>query len=75
MKKPKVEKTRLPAGLPDDETLLKALQSQRELDLSDLARMYGLKGEDRRLLRQRLKALVGTWGAQQLQRCLTGGHG
>ncbi|WP_443750502.1 ribonuclease R [Asticcacaulis solisilvae] len=58
MKKPKVEKTRLPAGLPDDETLLKALQSQRELDLSDLARMWGLKGEDRRLLRQRLKALA-----------------
>ncbi len=57
MKTPKVEKTRHPTGLPDDETLLKALQSQRELDLSDLARMFGLKGEDRRLLRQRLKAL------------------
>ncbi|MBW8735409.1 MAG: RNB domain-containing ribonuclease [Asticcacaulis sp.] len=58
MKKPREDTAKPSKGLPDDETLLKALQSQRELDLSDLARMYGLKGDDRRLLRQRLKALA-----------------
>ncbi|MBP2160717.1 MULTISPECIES: ribonuclease R [Asticcacaulis] len=57
MKKIKQEKVRLPQGLPDDQTLLKTLQDNRELDLSDIARMYGLKGEDRRALRHRLKAL------------------
>ena len=34
MKKIKQEKVRLPQGLPDDQTLLKTLQENRELDLS-----------------------------------------
>ncbi len=56
-KSPKTEKSRFPAGLPDDKTLLEALQSQREFDMSELVRMFGLKGDDRRALRHRLKAL------------------
>ena len=57
MKTPK-DKVSFPKGMPDDKTLLEALQGSRELDLSDLARMFGLKGDDRRALRQRLKALA-----------------
>ncbi|GGZ35169.1 ribonuclease R [Asticcacaulis endophyticus] len=45
------------AGLPDDDTLLEALSAAREVDVNDLARKFGLKGDDRRALRQRLKAL------------------
>ncbi|MDI7774125.1 ribonuclease R [Asticcacaulis sp. EMRT-3] len=45
-------------GLPDDQTLLDAIGAMRELDVGDLARQFGLKGDDRRLLRQRLKALA-----------------
>jgi ribonuclease R len=44
-------------GLPDDQTLLDALDANRELDVGDLAKQFGLKGDDRRLLRQRLKHL------------------
>ncbi len=58
IKKIREDKVRFPKGLPDDKTLLEALQSQREVDMSDLARMFGLKGDDRRLLRHRLKALA-----------------
>ncbi len=59
MKKPeKHEKTKLPHGLPDDKTLLEALAANREVDVGDLARQFGLKGEDRRALRQKLKALA-----------------
>ncbi len=67
MKKPKSAKTRHtdgngpqargPQGLPDDKTLLEVLKTSREIDVGDLARQFGLKGEDRRALRQRLKAL------------------
>ena len=57
MKHPKTEKTRQAHGLPDDKTLLEVLKSAREVDVGDLARQFGLKGEDRRALRQRLKAL------------------
>lgn len=46
-----------PKGLPDDQTLLDALAASREVDVGDLAKQFGLKGDDRRLLRQRLKAL------------------
>lgn len=47
-----------PDGLPDDDTLLEVLKSARELDVGALARQFGLKGEDRRALRQRLKQLA-----------------
>ncbi len=56
-KPPRIDKPRPAHGLPDDKTLLEALASSRELDVGDLARQFGLKGEDRRALRQRLKAL------------------
>ncbi len=46
------------AGLPDDEMLLKVLKDAREVDVGDLARQFGLKGEDRRALRHKLKALA-----------------
>jgi ribonuclease R len=45
-------------GLPDDQALLDAIADMRELDVGDLARRFGLKGDDRRVLRQRLKALA-----------------
>lgn len=61
MKLPKKPGSQAPArptaGLPDDKTLLEALATNRQLDVSDLARQFGLKGEDRRALRQRLKQL------------------
>ncbi len=44
-------------GLPDDKTLLEVLAEGREVDVGDLAKRFGLKGDDRRLLRQKLKAL------------------
>jgi len=44
-------------GLPDDQALLDALAASREVDVGDLAKQFGLKGDDRRLLRQRLKQL------------------
>jgi len=60
MKKPIRNTPRATTGLPDDKTLLEALKSSREVDVGDLARQFGLKGEDRRALRQRLKALSET---------------
>ncbi|ESQ78778.1 ribonuclease R [Asticcacaulis sp. YBE204] len=44
-------------GLPDDDTLLEVLRTARELDVNDLARQFGLKGDERRALRQKLKLL------------------
>jgi ribonuclease R len=58
MKHPKTEKTRHADGLPDDKTLLEVLKASREVDVGDLAKQFGLKGEDRRALRHRLKALA-----------------
>ena len=57
-KSDKHEKPRPPQGVPDDKTLLEALAANREVDVGDLARTFGLKGEDRRVLRHRLKALA-----------------
>jgi ribonuclease R len=45
------------SGLPDKETLLRFLREAGEADKSDLARAFGLKGEDRRALRQMLREL------------------
>jgi len=44
-------------GLPDDQTLLDALAASTEINVGDLAKQFGLKGDDRRALRRRLKAL------------------
>ncbi|PZO06230.1 MAG: ribonuclease R [Alphaproteobacteria bacterium] len=45
------------SGLPDKETLLRFLREAGEADKSDVARAFGLKGEDRRALRVMLREL------------------
>jgi len=45
------------SGLPDKETLLRFLQEAGEADKSDLARAFGLKGGERRALREMLREL------------------
>ncbi len=45
------------SGLPDKDTLLRFLREAGEADKSDLARAFGLKGEDRRALREMLREL------------------
>jgi ribonuclease R len=45
------------SGLPDKETLLRFLREAGEADKSDVARAFGLKGEDRRALREMLREL------------------
>jgi ribonuclease R len=49
--------SRPPQGLPDRETLLKYLRETGEADRAAIARAFGLKGADRRALRELLKAL------------------
>jgi ribonuclease R len=46
-----------PAGLPDRETLLAFLRDAGESGKADIARHFGLKGADRRALREMLRAL------------------
>ncbi|NEX93984.1 ribonuclease R [Caulobacter sp. 17J65-9] len=46
-----------PAGLPDKETLLRYLREHGETDKADVAREFGLKGSDRRALREMLREL------------------
>jgi ribonuclease R len=58
MAKPRPPKlTRPPQGLPDRETLLKYLRETGEADKAAIARAFGLKGADRRALRELLKEL------------------
>ncbi|MGQ3112091.1 MAG: ribonuclease R [Brevundimonas sp.] len=45
------------SGLPDKETLLRFLREAGEADKSDLARAFGLKGAERRALREMLREL------------------
>ncbi len=58
-KKPKETpvKGRRAQGLPDREALLAYLREHGEADKADLAKVFGLKGEDRRKLRHLLKEL------------------
>ncbi|MFZ5668000.1 MAG: ribonuclease R [Pseudomonadota bacterium] len=49
--------SRPPPGLPDRETLLKFLREAGEADKADIARAFGLKGADRRALREMLRGL------------------
>ena len=44
-------------GLPDKETLVRFLREAGEADKADIARAFGLKGEERRMLREMLKTL------------------
>ncbi len=46
-----------PQGLPDRETLLKFLAEAGEAEKADIAKAFGLKGADRRALRDLLKSL------------------
>jgi len=48
---------RPPSGLPDKEALLAFLREAGEADKSDLARAFGLKGNERRLLREMIREL------------------
>jgi ribonuclease R len=57
--KPPRDKRPRPQGLPDRETLIKVLRERREADIGDLAREFGLKGGDRRALREMLRSLQG----------------
>lgn len=45
------------AGLPDKETLVAFLREAGEAEKADIARAFGLKGAERRLLREMLKEL------------------
>ncbi len=56
-----VSKTQKPAqGLPDRETLLKFIREAGETDKADIARAFGLKGADRKALREMLRELEGS---------------
>src|SRR5271170_3837020 len=46
-----------PQGLPDRDALLAFLKSAGEAEKADIAKAFGLKGADRRALRQMLKSL------------------
>ena len=59
MPKPPRDKRPHPKGLPDRETLVKILSERGEADVGDLAKELGLKGGDRRALREMLKSLQG----------------
>lgn len=48
---------RPPQGLPDRETLLQFIREAGETDKADMAKAFGLKGNDRRALRDMLKQL------------------
>lgn len=48
---------RPPQGLPDRETLLNFIREAGETDKADVAKAFGLKGNDRRALRDMLKEL------------------
>ncbi len=48
---------RRPVGLPDRETLGRYIREAGETDVSAMARHFGLKGSDRRALREMLKAM------------------
>ena len=49
--------SKLPQGLPDRETLIAYLREHGEAAKGDMARAFGLKGADRRALREMLKTL------------------
>jgi len=48
---------RPPQGLPDRETLLKFIREAGETDKADMAKAFGLKGSERRALRDMVKQL------------------
>jgi ribonuclease R len=54
---PKPRADRPPAGLPDRESLSQFIRESGETDVAAIARHFGLKGVDRRALRQLLKEM------------------
>jgi len=48
---------RRPLGLPDKDTLLRFLREAGEAEKADIARAFGLKGAERRVLREMLREL------------------
>ncbi|HEY8617607.1 ribonuclease R [Phenylobacterium sp.] len=57
-RQPRIPKAaRFPQGLPDRDTLLAYLRETGEADRAAIARAFGLKGADRRALREMLKEL------------------
>ena len=49
--------SRPPAGLPDPETLLAFLREAGTAEKTDIARHFGLKGHERRMLREMIREL------------------
>jgi len=62
MAKPRPPKPRSPQGLPDREALLAYIREHGETDRADIARAFGLKGAERRALREMLRELEGEGG-------------
>jgi ribonuclease R len=62
MAKPRPPKPRAPQGLPDREALLAYIREHGETDRADIARAFGLKGAERRALREMLRELEGEGG-------------
>jgi ribonuclease R len=54
---PKSRNEKRAAGLPDRETLIRFLREAGEAEKADIARAFGLKGADRRALREMLREL------------------
>lgn len=54
---PKAARFTAARGLPDRETLIKVLRERGEADVGDLAKEFGLKGGERRALREMLRSL------------------
>src|SRR5512143_3882271 len=52
-------RTRLPQGLPDRDALIAFIREDGEADRAAIARAFGLKGADRRALREMLRGLEG----------------
>ncbi|HYG28466.1 MAG TPA: ribonuclease R [Caulobacteraceae bacterium] len=58
MAKPRTPRpTKVPQGLPDRDTLIRYVREAGETDKADIARVFGLKGADRRALREMLRDL------------------
>jgi ribonuclease R len=54
---PKPKNQKQAPGLPDKETLIRFLREAGEAEKADIARAFGLKGADRRALREMLRTL------------------
>jgi len=52
--------SRLPAGLPDKDTLIAFLREAGTAEKADIARHFGLKGHERRMLREMIRELEET---------------